>query len=371
MSKNIGIITIHKTLNYGGILQAYASKEHFSQFGDVSVIDYENKYVEQNFSSLRFSIRFRGLLTLGKDILRFFPKRRAIKKFERFIDENFKYSDRVNSSNIEIKMKNKFDTLISGSDQIWNPICISEEGILDSNYILAFANTYNNVKRLSYASSCGSYNLNLLDKLTMQKLLSKFDLVTVREKETANYISDNFGCDATDVVDPTLLLTESDWVRKLKLTKTPSHNRYVFSYFLKNNELSNNIVLSIKEKMGFVEHKGVTLNLSPGKYVNHHINDGGPVDFLNSIMNSDYVITDSFHGVVFSLIFKKPFLVVSHGYNLNRISNLLNKVGGLDRIIHSTAYLNNLNFPNLNKINYSALEKEILASKSIIEQQFS
>jgi exopolysaccharide biosynthesis predicted pyruvyltransferase EpsI len=173
------------------------------------------------------------------------------------------------------------------------------------------------------------------------------------------------------VVDPTLLLTAEEWLEYTgnSCVSKNKENRRIVTYFLKKTELTAKTVKAVKDLTNNIV-RAITLDVDPGKYVDEHLNDIGPSEFIREFYESDFIVTDSFHGVVFALIFRKPFLAVSHGYNINRIESLLSSIDSESRIITDENALSNVQI--LQDIaNYNELERLISTSHRFIKKSFS
>ena len=358
----IGLMTIHNANNYGAVLQAYALKEALKEFGEVEIIGYDNRHISISLDFIRFGFSFHHLLGMCKDICRLFPRIRAIRKFNEFInnqmdvvsyDENRDYSD--------------LDFCIAGSDQIWNPSCISADKKFNDMYFLQL----NNAKftKVSYASSCGAHNFSVLEEDYLESKLSSFKSLSVREKSTAENLTRIVGRKVSHVLDPTLLLNKDEWLSRFVLEDKKED--YIL-LFIKKTPLLKATVKYFSDKLKL---KVITVNqgLSAGVKVDEHIRDAGPNDFINLFNNAAFVITDSFHGTTFSVNFHKNFVAVSPGPNVNRIQSLLTILNLENRIMHTEKDIisANLNIdyvePNKLLIDQVALSKNYLKTAFVID----
>ncbi|KJZ04353.1 polysaccharide pyruvyl transferase family protein [Pseudoalteromonas sp. CO348] len=361
----IGIITVQKTVNYGGMLQAFSSYKVMSRYGECELIDYENKHVKKNLSLIRLDFSPRGVLRSFKDILRVIPKKRAIDRFKRFFNQ-IEYSTPVTSETLG-SLSGRYDYLLSGSDQIWNPTCMTSDGTLDKAYLLNFDNK---AVKISYASSMGSYQPDNSYLNEMLNELNKFKSISVREADMVEKLK-SLRLTMEHVVDPTLLLTAEEWLEytgNTGLYNTKKKKRIV-TYFLKKTALTTKTVKAVKELTNDIV-RAISLDVHPGKYVDEHLNDIGPREFIREFYESDFIVTDSFHGVVFALIFRKPFLAVSHGYNINRIESLLLSIGSESRIITDERDLADVEILH-DDTNYDELERLVTNSHKFINKSFS
>ncbi len=348
----IAVMTIHNALNYGAVFQAYATQEILSKYGKVEIINYQNKHIEKVYKT--FNIRLNH--NMPKDLVRdlYLLKSKLLKKskFNEFFKNKFiltKATDFIDSS------LDTYDVYVSGSDQIWNPRITNGVDTLNKDYFLSFVP--DNSIKISYASSLGDYRFNLDQEKEVKELLERFDFLSVREKDGAEYLENILGKEVNQVLDPTLLLSKDEWIKKLKLKEENSNEEYILVYTVPRSEL-------LKDVISFYAKKGIKIiSVDPsirstGK-VDKQIRDAGPEEFLNLLLNAKMVITDSFHGVCFSVNFKKDFIAVSSGVLSNRMRNILSLVELESRLVESVS--------DLEKIK-SIEEKEFESSHKLLDQ---
>lgn len=331
----IALVTIHNTNNYGAVLQAFALQQVLSRYGDVEIINYDNRHISIGFDLIRVKLSIHGLLGIGKDICRLLPRYRVIREFKKFIQENLKITKSFSAQELERGMADGFDVYVAGSDQIWNPACISENCIIDPIYFLSFAPRW--AKKLSYASSMGSYQFSSTEKNHIKNLLTDFDAVSVREKDAQVLLQEVLEKTVQHVFDPTLLLSKKEWLEAVGVSVEDLSNnkeKYILLYTVPKVPLIRSAVDYFSKKLG-LKVVSIDQGLSAGAKVDQQIRDAGPVDFLRLFANAEFVITDSFHGTCFSVNFGKPFIVISSGKHANRIESLLSLLGLQERIIKS------------------------------------
>lgn len=298
----IGIITFHWGANYGAVIQAYALQKHISLLGhDVEIIDYRPFKTQ--------------LIQLIQNCLsRDFNKIKKGKLIKSFIKENLILSKKTyRTSKSLLKCKDNYDVIFCGSDQVWNEsFLFHSEGKPNPSYYLSFAGE--KTKRCAYAVSFGTEKLQEKTKQIVSKEIAKFSNISVREN-TGRAILDDLGFTTQLVSDPTLLLG-ADTYSKLIDNKTYKTNK-AFFYILHSNQGNAKKICDYVDK---------TIELCPciSEY-----------EWLHKIKNSEIVITNSFHGIVFSIIFNTPFVAITvEGSGMNdRIYTLLEKAGLSDRII--------------------------------------
>jgi len=301
----IALITIHRTNNYGALMQVYATQKVLSKYGSVTVIDYRNNKVESSLKLFRFSLGVNGLKAIAKDILRYIPRRKALKKVNSFIENRLNLSLSVDKDNVSSALGDSFDLYVCGSDQIWNPKCISINDIIDDNYFCGFAPE--NSKIISYASSAGSYKYDDNEERIVCKLLSRFSSLSVRESDLSKSLSEMTNKPVEHVLDPTLLLSEDEWIESfndetLSIKQLPE--RFVLVYTVPKSNLLSDAIKVVKSRTGLPVFS-IDQGLLTSFYVDKQIRDASPEDFISLFRKADYIITDSFHGVCFSINFGK------------------------------------------------------------------
>jgi hypothetical protein len=174
--KKIGLITIHRANSYGGVLQALATQEVLSKYGNVRIIDYSTTHLKKTMQLIRFGFKPRDFLRIGKDIFRLIPRYKLLNKFNHFFNKFYNLTPKCSHQSDLIKLNQEFDIFVCGSDQIWNPNIIDD---FDFNYFLKFVNKGNS--RVAYASSMGSYIFSEKQEKKMIHELKKFKSIAVRE----------------------------------------------------------------------------------------------------------------------------------------------------------------------------------------------
>ncbi len=305
----IGIITFHWATNYGAVLQAYALQYYLYKLGhEVSIINYRPKRHKKTFFKCFFTKR---PWIIPKRISEYF-KENTIERFRRtYLNET-----RIYETENEIKKEPpKFDIYICGSDQIWNPsFTLGGEGKPTGVYFLDFGES--NITRIAYAVSFGCVKYPDVAGKLMKKYISSFKSISVRE-QTGTEILSGFGLkNALTLPDPTLLLDQTDYL----FTKNECRSgEMAFVYILRNE---NTIACQIQK---LIEKKYIFIN--PNKIFREYTIE----QWINYIQRTKLVITNSYHGVLFSLIYHVPFLVIlSHGVSAgmnDRFYTILTPIG--------------------------------------------
>lgn len=363
----IALITIHRTNNYGALMQVYATQKVLSKYGSVTVIDYRNEKVESSLQLFRFSFDINGIKALAKDVLRYIPRRKALKKVNSFIENRLNLSLSVDKENISSTLSDSFDLYVCGSDQIWNPKCISNIDAIDENYFCGFAPE--NSKIISYASSAGSHKYNDDEVKTVHKLLSRFSSLSVRESDLSKFLSKIISKPVAHVLDPTLLLNEDEWLEdfndeSISIKQLPE--RFILVYTVPKSSLLSDAIRVVKSRTGLAV-VSVDQGLLTSFHVDKQIRDASPEDFISIFHKAEYIITDSFHGVCFSINFGKKFMAVSPGIYSNRIDSLLSIVGLTEKCIRSAQDLENFEFDYDYEKTKTRLDQERIKSLQFID----
>lgn len=347
----IALITIHNANNYGAILQTFALQKILSNYGKVEIIDYENRHISRSLDIIRLYPSFHGLLGTGKDLFRLIPRRKAIKRFQEFMNTNIHTTRRYSRVELEQKKDYAYDVYISGSDQIWNPECVSDKNIFDPIYFLDFLPQKK--KKISYASSLGSYQFSMEEKEKLQIFLKCYEYLSVREKDAQLFLNE-LDLNVEHVLDPSLLLTKQEWLDSLDVKSRSDTDDYILLYTVPKSELLRETVEYISSKL---KMKVIAINqsLTTGADVDEQIRDAGPLEFIKYFSSASFVITDSFHGTCFALNFGIPFVSVSAGKNINRVQSLLSIVGLEDVILKDKMELKNISL----KIDFSSAQLKL------------
>lgn len=300
--QQIGIITYHNAINFGAVLQTFALNKYINSLGiNCETINYHCKKIDAAYKLLKFNannprVFINSLLGVRDNIIKKI-------KFKKFIENNIKLSKQKYNKNNIVQSNSIYNIFITGSDQVWN-LDLND----DKNYYLDFVKD-NNSKN-SYAASFG--NMSILDKEReyIKEQLNSYDVITVREKNGVDTLKEKLNIQSNLVLDPTFLLDSSEWLKICD--KIDNHETYILVYTL-HEESAYKIARKLSKLTGF---KIIILTQSYKKRIKgKHIHSGGPVDFLTLIKNSEYVVTDSFHGTALSIIFRKNLKVVLKNSN--------------------------------------------------------
>lgn len=321
----VGILTFHNAHNYGAVLQAYALKQTLNKLGHtVEIINYRNPVIDNKYQKhLKAGIQLKTFLhpRLCLQKMKFMINKKIMRQaweqqYERFEEFIGLYLTDMPKIKFEELEHLNYDILIAGSDQIWAGSIT--DGI-DKAYLLDFPFKG---RKVSYAASLSGGSVPEEDKDIMCRCLKDFDFISTREKTLADSLSRICGKKVVTVLDPTLLLESSDYQFLLK--KDPrTEEKYIFAYYVSEDDVLRACALEMAEKLGirlFELHYYMKRDYDKRS----QFADFGPSEFISFLAGAEFVLTNSFHGTVFSILFKKRFYSV---YRENvRIENLLNRL---------------------------------------------
>lgn len=345
----IGIVTIIDYTNYGNQLQNYAVHKLLHNLYDCEIITI-NATNEKNFCNGKYIAWFKEQLARKLCI---FPKI-AEKRFGSNITRwnNFiKWSKKIpkktyyNSKHLSTKVADQFDVFFAGSDQIWNYHFSSEQFY---DYFLKFACEE---QRIAISASFGVEVIPEEWKEQYIEGLSHFKNISVREEAGKKLIKELVGADVPVLVDPTMMLSTTEWLNVAEKPRVDISKQYVLKYYLGDEEDSS--IDNWAKKNGFEVYELLNGDI-PELY------SAGPGEFITLINNASLVCSDSFHCIVFAILFSKPFIVYQRqgkeDYMTSRLDTLLKKFNFQNRWNHI------LNYDDYLKCDYSQtrglLEKE-------------
>ncbi len=317
--KRTGMLTFHFANNYGAALQTYALQYTLNTLPDleVEIIDYRHWFVRFTDFARFFPIdkNPKGILSGLKT---FSGRVKRIRKFREFYEKYYKLSKRCNS-NRDLKKLPTYDYYICGSDQIWNDTVTLG---LAPEYFLQFAPE--GAVKISYAPSFGS-DISDEKKLgRIAKMLQDFQGISVRENAEMNRkLAQKLGRELVLLVDPTFLVKREHWAR-LAGEEPIIKQKYILVYLMQNNEKLYQYAKKAKELLGLPVVSISRYGYKANGIIDRTIVDAGPIEFLNLIRHAEFVCTNSFHGLAFSIIFEKKFFAFPSDRFSTRSSNLLN-----------------------------------------------
>lgn len=329
----VSYITKHNVSNYGSLLQTFATQEIIKKLG------YEPQIINYVRYDLRKDKLFDTLLKLDKKWNKNFLTRLIYritqmpnyyfmdKKFKKYRKEFYTNLTPIYGSNEELKKNTPIaDIYCSGSDQIWGKNGGYE---LDKAYFLDFVPE--GARCISYAASIGLTELNEKDNKDLVELLKKYEKITVREESAIQLLKNN-NINSQLVLDPTLLLDKKEWEKVVDTRKI--NKKYILIYQLHSNKKFEEYAKKLSKKLNLPLIR-VTPSLNQLTKIGKLVYLPTPGMFLNYIKNAEFIITDSFHGTVFSIIFNKRFIDINPGKTSTRIESILKLLGIESRLLKS------------------------------------
>lgn len=341
----IGILTYHRSQNYGALLQARAMQEYLRSLGhDTYFIDYWPKYSSDVYKPFAFE-RFKKLSYITKvkycirALLIFIRQSKRAERTNKFIENYLTVSD-----------AREFDAVIYGSDQIWRKQRSSETGYFNPIY---FGNNYVFAsKKIAYAASMGKIEIDTIEDVEfIKKYLQNFSSLSVREKQLQNVLQSKTNIDVSLVLDPVFLLTRNQWLSFINKEIIPDY-KYIFYYRLAPLKETDIIVETLVKKTGYkvIEMRGYMPNF---KFGHRYKMTSDARDFLSYLTHAEYVVTSSFHGTALSTIMGKQFYCYCKSGISDRLTSLLSILNLSDRFI--TKYFDKIEINNI--IDYSVVDK--------------
>lgn len=337
----IGILTLTLHTNYGGILQAYALQTLLERLGHEVVI-YQKSRTYNKPSLLKYPLlygkRLLKKLLIDKNTVIFLEKK--LEKESKIIRRNTKsfinkyihvsYIDNLSDINL-----NEIDVIVVGSDQIWRPryVKVTWDAKIQEAF-LYFAKNWQG-KRIAYAASFGVDEWEFTESETKDCgiLVKLFDAVSVRETQGQKFCAEYFGVNSILVLDPTLLLKAKDYCSLIKKNKISDNRKILFNYVLDESEDISELLTQISTAKNLELFSLRIKNNNKNATISERIVP--PVElWLEGLYKADFVVTDSFHGCVFSIIFGKPFVAITNNRRgSSRFHSLFKLLGLEDHLI--------------------------------------
>lgn len=325
----IGILTLYyNNHNYGGQLQAYALCNYMNKMKKVCAEQISYNYKEKKkkkrtiktllYKIFVWTVHFSTMCRLRK-------RRKTFLLFE----EEIPHSEIYTSNSLK-KSEDNYDYIFVGSDQVWNM------DFADKNYFLTWLNP---CKRCAYAASFGKNRLEKLEKNVLDGL-KEYSFLTVREDEAQRNLKQVGIDNCLTVCDPTILLNTEEWLLKIRDISSQVEGEYLFVYLLGGDSKIRAEIKKFAKKNGLeivtIPHIHFSYQKKDKGFANQELYDVGPWEFLKLINEASYIITDSFHCCVFSILFQKKFWAVNRSEiesTNSRLNTLLRKVNLSHRFV--------------------------------------
>lgn len=351
--KKVDIITLHRVVNYGSVLQTYALQEKIKEKGfEVEVIDYYPERLHlfgmlKRLKNKKEILRKNPIVRFGAQCVIFPSYLQRFTMFKKFLKKYIKMTDKTYYTKEDLeKDVPQADIYCTGSDQVWNSEWNEK---IEYPFFLDFVP--DDKKRISYAASFGKKSLNKEEIPETKRLISKYKYLAMRELSGVEILKQLGRNDGINVLDPTLLLNKKEW-SKIASNKYAG-KKYVLMYNLNRNKKIDKYVEKLAKEKG-LEIYYISYNL-------HEFFKKGKMkcnvkveDFLSLIANASYVVTDSFHATAFSINFNTPFMIIFPEKFSTRLASILKVTGLQDRIVKDYNNIEladkNIDFTHANKI---------------------
>lgn len=307
--KKVGILTFHRALNYGATLQAYALQQFLIDNGiNNEIVDYVSPKIEESYKPFHVN-KHNYLRAVARGMLCSNTIKRKKKVFDMFRNNYLILSDTYYSKESLERINSEYEYFICGSDQVWSPGCVG----FDENYFLTFAQ---DDKKYSYAASLGVKKIPPNLETEYYRRLHGFQGVSVREKDAKEVIAKYVTSSPLIHIDPTLLLRQEDW---FKIANKRLFNRPYILVFNVEKEIED---IDFAKKLGINENMDIVYindrTVMKDKKIKYVIAPS-PIDFICYFRYASYVVTNSFHGTAFSVMFHNEFFVELNNRNKRNV----------------------------------------------------
>ena len=351
--KKVGILTYHRAHNYGAVLQCYALKEVIKEMGyEVQVIDYRQPEIDENYRYHSFfNLDELSKLPIGRKI-QYLAKRILADSYRYlvYLKRELVFSGfRKKYLNLSEKCSNYiiegYDIYVIGSDMLWDDNCM--KGQFDPFYFGDFQHR-TGTKIIGYAISGSPASFKRCGDLYKFNFVSNFNALSLRENVLSDFLSSYLTYSVPACLDPTLLTESRMWDGMIN--KTWSKRKYIVKYYLRvDNEDRERIDKSLAVLAKTRDCEVISINVATNRF---------PIkveDFISIIKYADFIVTDSFHGVIFSLIFQRKF----NALKLND-SHDARYVDVLNRIGLSQLAIDKESNPQIHEVDYKVIYERLL-----------
>lgn len=365
--RSVGIITFHAIYNFGAVLQAYALRRVVAKFGiQAEIINFQPEFLSCQYRLIIFSRRIAGLKRIWKRLTHLKEHLALRRRFHGFFRKHMAVGRHPIATCFGDlnRLAPQYDVYLSGSDMIWNP-CFLEPGYKECGraYYLDFVREGQG-RKVSYASSFGATEIPDSHRKEIATMLSRFHALSSREEIGTDIIKRLTGRTAEHVIDPTFLLSSSEYDEVAILPNITEP--FLLLYPMEPSELFCCLARKVGELLKLPVVAVVPHNSNPERFAfaDKMVYDAGPAEFLGWMKAASFVCTNSFHGTCFSLIYRKTFLGVPDSGSNMRSLNLLQRFGLVSRQMSRPEELH-VGHPLLKPIDYGILEPQL---QHVIEQ---
>lgn len=315
--RTVGVVTMYRK-NYGAFLQAYALQQSLESFGFRAELLRYDYYNDGAICTVPIQYLITNPILFFKKLLLFLVRFKTYKErdnvFLRSVNKNLKESAAEYKNYKKLRQTPPvYDIYLTGSDQVFNP---NLTPIATGSRLLEFVEGV----KVSYAASAGKIAFTEKQKQRLLFALKKFDTVSVREESLKEYLTKNGCCNVRKDVDPTLLLEKKQWSQFAVIPNELQDKQYIFYYHVANDDT----LLPEAERLSGELNLPIYVGDNKRSFKNQIVRERplSPEEWVGGIMNAKYIVTNSFHGSVFSIIFNKKVCIKLCGYP-ERLINLL------------------------------------------------
>lgn len=335
---NCGIITFHEAINYGAVLQTFALKKVLSRYCNTFIVRHHNQAIAQRHSIVpKIPINGNDIKSFIIKTLTYLPNSKKHKRFLKFREKYLYDTDEDKNA----------DFYITGSDQVWNYACTD----FDRAY---FLDKVDGAKKNSYSASFGFDKIPEKYVDRYRELLKDFNKISVREFTARGIIKDLLDRDVDVTLDPTLLITKEEWGDFFKCSDVNKPYLLVYAFAITPDMATFINKISAQKKLQVIvlaPEKSLWRRslLKKAKYITHI----SPEDWIRYFYNASFIVTNSFHGTVFSINFNKQFAVelLPPPAKVNsRLTDILKLLNLESRYISNPHILDPINYKQVNEI---------------------
>lgn len=350
--KKVGIVTIWSN-NYGSVLQAYALQKIIERLGYQAEIiqHYRDPYKQESRSRLK-QILHTSPSFLLQYAMNYKRNRMRHQGYADFKSSRLNVSKKVYYQDSDFSdLASQYDAIVVGSDMLWS-------NDFKENWPFYYASFAPSEKIVTYAPSFGKNDLSKEEIEMCKPMISRIAHLSCREEAGVAFIKDKFGLEAEHVIDPTLLLNGEEWSHILGDSPRLINENYILTYAFKGSQ--HNGRKRFFKKLKSLPDKRLVFIMGQEGQFKRNIYKGyfSPAEYVNLFRDADFTVTDTFHGLMFSLIFNKPFVVLdksSFGISSDRQQSTLKTYGLEDRFVMPDIIIND----ELMKLDYTKVEQKI------------
>lgn len=354
--KKIGIVTIWSN-NYGSVLQAFALQTIIERLGyQVEIIQHYRDPLKKETQSrikqilqsspsflIEYAMNYKRNRMLHQGYADFKSSRLKISREAYYQDSDF------------TDLASRYDAIVVGSDMLWSYD-------FKDNWPFYFASFAPSEKIVTYAPSFGKNDLSKEEIELCKPMISRIVHLSCREEAGVSFIKEQFGLAAEHVIDPTLLLSGEEWSHLLGDMPRLVKKDYILTYVFRGS--CQNGREELFEQFNSMKDKQLLfINGQEGEFKNNIYNGYfSPAEYVNLFRDADFIVTDTFHGLMFSLIFNKPFIVLdksSFGVSSDRQQSTLKTYGLEDRFVTPDIIVSD----ELRQLDYTTIEQKINANR--------